>query len=139
DVFKGIIACLLGYFLLGNDGLMSAGIGAIIGHNWPLYFKFKGGKGVLTSFAVVIMIDWKVSLILLAVFIITVAISRYISLGSLLSAVAFPVAAFIHNGNDKLYVTIALILAILVVIRHRTNIKRIFNGSESKFGKKKAA
>ncbi|MDP4182682.1 MAG: glycerol-3-phosphate acyltransferase, partial [Bacillota bacterium] len=47
DVFKGIIACLLGYFLLGNDGLMSAGIGAIIGHNWPLYFKFKGGKGVL--------------------------------------------------------------------------------------------
>lgn len=139
DALKGVLACTIGSLILGYDGLMVAGIGSIVGHNWPLYFKFKGGKGVLTSFAVALMIDWKVALVLFAIFVILVAIFRYISLGSIISASIFPIAAYIHKGEDKLYIAIAVIFAALIVLRHRSNIKRIVQGTESKFGKKKTA
>jgi glycerol-3-phosphate acyltransferase PlsY len=139
DALKGILACIIGNLILGYDGLMVAGIGSIVGHNWPVYFKFKGGKGVLTSFAVALMIDWKVALVLFAIFVVIVTISRYISLGSVISAALFPAAAFIHKGDDKLYLSIAVIFAALIIIRHRSNIKRIVQGTESKFGKKKTA
>ncbi|WP_457920568.1 glycerol-3-phosphate 1-O-acyltransferase PlsY [Pseudobacteroides cellulosolvens] len=139
DALKGVLACLIGSLLVGNNGLMVAGIGSIVGHNWPLYFKFKGGKGVLTSFAVALMMDWKVALILFAIFAIVVAISKYISLGSIIGAALFPVAAYIHKSDDKLYLVIAVIFAFLIILRHRSNIKRIVQGTESKFGKKKTA
>ncbi len=139
DALKGVLACLIGSLLIGNNGLMVAGIGSIVGHNWPLYFKFKGGKGVLTSFAVALMMDWKVALILFAIFAVVVAISRYISLGSIIGAALFPVAAYIHRSDDKLYLVISMIFAFLIILRHRSNIKRIVQGTESKFGKKKTA
>lgn len=139
DALKGVLACLIGSLLVGNNGLMVAGIGSIVGHNWPLYFKFKGGKGVLTSFAVALMMDWKVALILFAIFAVVVAISKYISLGSIIGAALFPVAAYIHKSDDKLYLVISVIFAFLIILRHRSNIKRIVQGTESKFGKKKTA
>jgi len=142
DVLKGIVACILGWFFTrniagGEYGLMATGMGAILGHNWPLYFKFKGGKGVLTSFAVVIMLDIKVSIVLLLFFVIVVAISRFISLGSIASAGVFPIVAFIHKPHDMAYIAFALMFGILVIARHKMNISRILNGSESKFGSKK--
>lgn len=139
DILKGIIACLIGSVIYGKEGLIVAGIAAIIGHNWPLYFKFKGGKGVLTTFAVVIMMDWQVAIALLCVFIIIVVLTRYISLGSVLGAMLFPIGAYIRDGDNGVYVVSAVILAVLVVIRHRSNIARIFRGTESKFGAKKSA
>jgi glycerol-3-phosphate acyltransferase PlsY len=138
DALKGVIACIIGNLICGRDGLMAAGIASIIGHNWPLYFRFKGGKGVLTSFTVAILIDWKVSLILFGIFIIIVAITRFISLGSVVAASLFPVAAFLHESKNLLYIAIAFILGALIVIRHRSNIVRIYNGTESKLGAKKA-
>lgn len=139
DVLKGIIACLIGNAVCGKGGLIAAGIAAIIGHNWPLYFKFKGGKGVLTTFAVVIMMDWQVAIALLCVFIFTVAVTRYISLGSVLSAFLFPFGAYLSDGNNSVYIVSSIILAALVIIRHRSNIVRICKGTESKFGAKKNA
>ncbi len=139
DVLKGITACLIGSFIGGGDGLMAAGIAAIIGHNWPLYFRFRGGKGVLTSFAVVIMMDWKAALILFAVFLAVVVFTRYISLGSVVSAALFPLVAYLDNGKNRLYVILAFVLGLLVVVRHRSNIIRIYQGTESKFGLKKSA
>ncbi len=144
DLLKGIAACLIGMLLTGNVenagqlGLMAGGLGAVVGHNWPLYFGFKGGKGVLTSFAVVLMMDWRIALLLLGVFIIVVAVTRYVSLGSVIGSALFPlVAAIPYFEKSKVFVLFALCLGFLAVIRHRTNIERLLKGTESRFGAKK--
>ena len=136
DILKGIIACLIGRLIAGELGLMTAGIAAILGHNWPVYFKFKGGKGVLTSLAVVIMMDRKLALILLVSFIIIVALTRYVSLGSVIASSLFPISAVI-TGKSSEFIVFAIILAELVIIRHCANLDRLFKGTESKFRKKK--
>ena len=141
DVLKGVIACLIGYYLVGggfvdNTGVMVGGIAAIIGHNWPVYFGFKGGKGVFTSLAVVLMMDWELGLMLLGVFIIVVAITRWVSLGSILGSALFPVFGVVF-GRSIRFTVFALILALLIIFRHRSNIQRLLKGTESKFGAKK--
>lgn len=146
DLLKGIISCLLGTWLIGNVdnvgnlGLMIGGIAAIIGHNWPLYFGFKGGKGVLTTLAVVMMMDWRIGLILLGVFIIIVAFTRYVSLGSIVGSALFPIIALIPVfGRSKVFVVFAAFLGLLIIMRHSSNIERIFKGTESKLGAKKTS
>jgi glycerol-3-phosphate acyltransferase PlsY len=149
DVLKGVIAYLLGNLIIGSAavdtlnipgalemGGMVGGIAAIVGHNWPIYFGFKGGKGILTSFSVVMMMDWKLGLILLGLFIVIVAITRYVSLGSIIACVVFPVGAFI-KGNGIVFTVFAAILGMLAIARHNGNIKRLINGTESKIGAKK--
>lgn len=145
DVLKGVIACLIGLFLIGEIegigtlGLMVGGITAIIGHNWPVFFRFKGGKGIFTSFAVVLMMDWKIGLMLLGVFIIVVALTKYVSLGSIIGSGLFPIVSAIPSFNKSLvFIVFAAILAFLAIYRHRSNIQRIINGTESKLGSKKA-
>ena len=83
DILKGFYLVWIGHYIAGETGTIIAGASAIIGHNWPLYFGFKGGKGVLTSFAVVAYIDWKLCIISSGAFIIIVSITRYVSLGSM--------------------------------------------------------
>jgi glycerol-3-phosphate acyltransferase PlsY len=137
DILKGVIACLLGRLIAGGDiGIMAAGFGAIIGHNWPLYFGFKGGKGVLTSAAVVMMMDWRAGAICLTVFIILVAITRYVSLGSIVGAGLFPIVSLVM-GRNALFIIFSTAIAILIIFRHRSNIVRLLNGTESKLFKKK--
>lgn len=136
DVLKGVVSCLAGLYLYGDTGLMIGGLAAVLGHNWPVYFGFKGGKGIFTSFSVVMMMDWKLGLILIGIFIIVVAITRYISLGSMLGAALFPVTAFVF-GKSVEFIVFATLIAVLAVARHQANIKRIVNGTESKFGSKK--
>lgn len=136
DILKGVAACLIGKWVAGEPGLVFAGMGAVLGHNWPLYFGFKGGKGILTSFAVVLMIDWRIALGLLGLFIIIVALTRYISLGSIIGSALLPVVALILK--KPYYLVIAwLVLAILAVYRHRANIGRLLQGNENKLGAKK--
>jgi glycerol-3-phosphate acyltransferase PlsY len=146
DVLKSVIACLIGLFLVGDVenaeklGLIVGGLGAIAGHNWPVFFGFKGGRGVLTSLVVVLMMDWRIGLILLGVFIIIVAVTRYVSLGSIVGSALFPLVAAIPVFNhDKLFIIFALCLGFLAVIRHSDNIERILKGTESKLGAKKQA
>ncbi len=140
DMLKGFIACIIGFYIMGSYGelgIMTGGVAAIVGHNWPVYFGFKGGKGILTTLAVVLMMDWKIALVLLCIFIIIVAITRYVSLGSVVSSVLFPIAGFAFEKTG-VFICFAAFLGILAVIRHRSNIARILNGTESKLGKKKA-
>jgi glycerol-3-phosphate acyltransferase PlsY len=137
DFAKGIVACLVGYMLWGKLGVMAAGTGAILGHNWPLYFRFKGGKGVLTSIAVVIMMDWKIALIVIGIFTVLVAATRFVSLGSIAGAALFPVIALLLNRSSA-FILFALFIALLIIFRHRTNIVRILAGNEAKLGSKKA-
>lgn len=145
DVLKGVLACLIGLLLVGNIpgigelGLMVGGVAAIIGHNWPVYFSFKGGKGALTSFTVVMMMDWKIGLILLGIFIIIVAVTRYVSLGSVTCAALFPVISLIPVFEKSLIFTVlALFLGLLVIVRHHSNISRLLKGTERKLGEKKS-
>ncbi len=147
DILKGVLSFIIGQIListtpegsmlnLANIGGMAAGISAIAGHNWPVYFGFKGGKGILTSFAVVMMMDWRLGLILLGIFAVIVAITRYVSLGSIIASAAFPVAALI-KGNGPIFILFSAILAVLAVLRHSANINRLLKGTESKLGQKK--
>lgn len=135
DIAKGVVSYLIGLYIAGDTGALVGGAACILGHNWPLYFKFKGGKGALTSMAVVFMMDWKIALMILASFVLVVAITRYVSLGSILAAGLFPVVSLILQKNIT-FIVFALFIAVLIIVRHRSNIKRLINGTESKFGKK---
>lgn len=137
DILKGLLAYLAGYYIAGNAlGGMVGGTAAVIGHVWPLYFGFKGGKGVLTSLAVLLMIDWYIALVLLGIFIIIVLLTRYVSMGSIVGAALFPVLSLILDRSVETVLFSALIAA-LIIFMHRTNIKRLLNGTESKIGSKK--
>jgi len=137
DLLKGIIACIIGQLIGGYTenhgyiGMYAAGFAAVLGHNWPIFFGFKGGKGVLTTFAVILYISPLPALICLGVFIITVALTRYVSLGSLIASLCWPVLSFFFNLPVILKVIGALLVA-LIVVRHRDNIIRLVNHEEKK-------
>ena len=149
DFCKGILAVLIGKLLLGlagfdtSYGACIAGIFAVIGHNWPIYFGFKGGKGVLTSFSVLLIVVPIPTLIVFALFVILVAITRYVSLGSIVGAASLPVIVF-FAGDYLLSVSglsavfyLCTFVAALIIIRHHANIKRLIKGQESKLSLKK--
>ena len=145
DVLKGVLACLLGNYIIGyvegigNLGIMLAGLFAVIGHNWPVYFGFKGGKGIFTSITVIFMMDWRMGLLLLGVFIVIVAVTRYVSLGSVAGAFLFPFLSLLPVFEKTLtFAFFAFIIAVMAIVRHRENIRRIIKGTESKLGKKKS-
>jgi acyl phosphate:glycerol-3-phosphate acyltransferase len=135
DIIKGIIACIVGLLLVGQTGILAGGTAAVIGHNWPLYFGFKGGKGVLTTLAVIMMMDWRIGLLLLGVFLIIVFVTRYVSLGSIIGAALIPVFSFLF-GKDAMFILFSFFLGLLIIIRHYSNLSRLINGTESKLGKK---
>ena len=113
-----------------------AGLFAVLGHIFPCFFKFKGGKGVATSGGMVIMIDWRIALILLVIFALTILITKYVSLGSILMAVFYPVFIGIFY-KDIILALIATVFTIIIVVAHRENVKRLINHTENKIGQKK--
>lgn len=136
DAGKGLIPVLLAKQLLVNDTMwIVVGIMAIIGHTWPVFLNFKGGRGVATAAGMLIGLSWKIILILLAVWIITLVISRYISLASILAAISLPICLRIFQFPTS-YLLLGSLLALLVVLRHRPNIKRLLAGEEFKIGEK---
>ncbi len=137
DIVKGILAYTAGYYIFGGHfGGMLGGTAAILGHVWPVFFGFKGGKGVLTSLAVLLLIDWPIALSLLGVFILILLISRYVSLGSIIAAFLFPIVAVVI-GRSMETVIFSTIIAVLIIVKHHANIKRLLEGTESKFSLKK--
>ncbi len=142
DILKGIIACIIGlslgvYFYsegaMDSISLLVAGAGAVIGHNWPVYFKFKGGKGALTAVAVLFMIDWVMALLCLGFFVTIIALTRYVSLGTifattLIAAVSF-IPIFVHTFYFNIFVCL---MALMVIFRHRENVQRLLSGTENK-------
>lgn len=151
DFLKGILACvpaLITAVVMKESGeirmwyMTAAGFGAILGHNFPLYFGFKGGKGVLTSFAVMLFIVPIPALIALLVFVAVVAATRYVSLGSMLAAVSLVACVFFagdylgtQSGLSAVSV-FCLAAAVLLIVRHHANIGRLLKGKESKISLK---
>ena len=150
DVLKGVIAVLIaviaGKIVKNVDQAMLvqiAGILVVIGHTFPIFFEFKGGKGVATSLGVLLMINWKIGLICLVFALVIMALGRIVSLGSVGAAILCPVLTlFIHSNyiveaTGIKYLVFGLILAAIVIFNHRANIQRIANGTESKLSFKK--
>ena len=153
DILKGVvsigIAILVGYlFNAQNKSILVqiAAIAVLIGHTFPIFFGFKGGKGVATSLGVLIMTNWQIGLICLAIAIIIMAITKMVSLGSCMAAIAFPLLTYfaanifenayiVKEGSS--YFVYSIILAVIVLFNHRSNIKRIITGKENKLSFKK--
>ncbi len=153
DILKGVvsisIAMILGNIVQGmNKELLVqiAGIAVVIGHTFPIFFQFKGGKGVATSLGVLLMSNWQIGLICLVFALVLMILTRMVSLGSCGAAVLFPVLTLFINENYTVltegkkgttYLVYSIILAVIVLFNHRSNIKRILNGTENRLGSKK--
>lgn len=143
DLLKGIIAVVFAGILfgelgqLGGMGKMAAASATIVGHIFPVFFGFKGGKGILTAAAVFGVFDIRVLAIILGTFIIVVLICRYVSLASVCAAAMLPIALGILHGFSSLYFVIGFFTAALVIFMHRSNISRLLKGTESKFSFKR--
>ncbi len=131
-------------YILGNLKYI-AGIFVVLGHDFPVFFGFRGGKGVATSLGVALTLDWQVGLIIAVIALIIMASSRYVSLGSICAAALYPFVLFVYlmakemsNLNDKLgYIVMAFVLALLLIVKHHSNIKKLSLGTENKLFSKK--
>ena len=145
DALKTMLSIVIGSMLFyGMQGAYLGALFCIIGHVFPIYYKFRGGKGVLASAVAILMLDPIIFLILLAVFIITVAISRYISLGSVLSGFIYPALIYVRNQlgtfneSEKIIPFLfAIFIGLFLIITHRKNLQRIQQKKENKFSFKK--
>ncbi len=151
DILKGVVAILVA-IIVGNIAkdvdkallVQIAGILVILGHTFPIFFEFRGGKGVATSLGVLLMTNWQIGLICLVFALVIIICTRMVSMGSVGAAILFPVLTlfikdhFIVEGTVLKYFIYSLILAVFVIFNHRENIKRIMNGTENKisFSKK---
>jgi len=115
---------------------ITAGFAAILGHNYTCFLKFKGGKGIATTAGVLIALAPSAFLVVLCIFILVVALSRYISLGSITAAFCLPFAVWFFNGSKTMVIVMAA-LGALAIYKHKANIGRLLNGTENRFGKKK--
>ena len=145
DILKGVISLLLAKLAINfgayEVSMYVAGVAAVVGHNFPVFFGFKGGKGVATSLGVILLLDWKIGLITLVIALAIMAISKYVSLGSVMAALVFVIIQIVvmiaTDSFDITRLVCVVILGGLLIIRHRANIKRLLNGTENKLGSKK--
>lgn len=145
DILKGVVALLLAKLAINlgayDVSMYIAGVAVVLGHNFPVFFGFKGGKGVATSLGVILILDWKIGLITLVIALLIMAISKYVSLGSIMAAVVFiilqTVVMAVSDSFDITRFICVLILGGLLIIRHRANIVRLLKGTENKLGSKK--
>ncbi len=139
DIGKQLAAVLVGSIFVGRYGAYLAGLFCMIGHIFPIYYRFKGGKGVLTAATMILLIDPMIFSILFIVFAITLLITRYVSLSSIIAAITYPAAVYVANGNNPQFFELlfALFAGALVIFMHRSNLRRLFRNEESKFSFKK--
>ncbi len=142
DILKGVIAILIAIgfgkiFKDVNGALLVqvAGVAVILGHTFPIFFKFKGGKGVATSLGVLIMSNWQIGLICLVFALILIILTQMVSVGSIAAAILYPVLTlfipqnYIVPGNYLIY---SIVLAVIIIFNHRENVKRLLNGTENR-------
>ena len=134
DMLKGTVAVILAGYFAGPNGAMAAGLGAFLGHLFPVWLKFRGGKGVATYIGILLGLFWPAALLFCAVWLLVAVITRYSSLSALVASVAAPIFLW-WLGHAALAALFAL-LTLLVFYAHRGNIGRLLAGSEGKIGQK---
>ena len=139
DVAKGAVAVLVARWLWGEEAAMVAGIGAFLGHVFPIWLRFKGGKGVATLIGVLTALSWPVGLIFCATWLVIAVARQYSSLAGITAAVTSPIFAYVVADSLSLAATAALMAAILI-LKHAQNVRRLWSGTEPKisFGSRKA-
>ncbi|MBO8137216.1 MAG: glycerol-3-phosphate 1-O-acyltransferase PlsY [Desulfotomaculum sp.] len=136
DMAKGFAAILSAWQFGGAAFELTAAVGALLGHSYPLFLKFKGGKIIATGAGIIFTISPWSGLIGLLLFIVTLAVTRYVSLSSMVAALSIPVTFYLFNFSPP-YVIFAVLVAVFAVYKHRSNIKRLISGTEFKIGQKK--
>ena len=138
DGLKAAVSVLLSMFLMGEGGAYIAALFAILGHIFPIYYKFRGGKGVAVAAISILCLNPLVFAILVVIFVAIVYTSRYISLGSIICAFFYPMLLNAFNSDKGFIATvISVLVAVIVIVMHRSNIKRLMNRTENKIGQKK--
>lgn len=150
DILKAVCAVYLGKWL-GSIGqateltkelaLCVSGLTVILGHNYPIYYGFRGGKGIATSLGVILVIEWQIGIVCLIFALLVMILTRMVSLGSISAAVLYPVMVLVQGksvSNKWIYLIFALMLSSLAIYKHRSNIKRIMNGTENKLWETKS-
>ena len=139
DFLKAVIASLIGRLFLGFFGAYLAGFFCFVGHIFPFFYKFKGVKGIVTAAAMVLMTDWRIFLILVALFVLIVAVTKYISLGSVVGLAFYPIVLdrmwgiFAYGNRPRFVIIFTIGVMLLGIWGHRKNIKRIIDHTENKF------
>ena len=142
DILKGVVAILIAMlmnkiFPNSNGALLVqiAGVAVILGHTFPIFFKFKGGKGVATSLGVLIMSNWQIGLICLVFALILIILTQMVSVGSIAAAILYPVLTIFIPQNYILpgnYIIYSVVLTVIIVFNHRENVKRLLSGTENR-------
>lgn len=150
DALKAVITYFVAFGIakaFGLDAEMTmyckylAALFTVLGHNFPVFFGFRGGKGILTSTTVIFLFDWRIGIMVLLLGVAIIALTRYVSVGSMLGCVLYPMFVFAFNSGEtllykKLHLVLALVLGILGIWRHRSNIQKLLAGQESRIGEK---
>ena len=142
DLLKAVVPILIVKFLIFKNNeyidllTLYTGLGVVLGHNYPVWLKFKGGKGIASTCGVLISFDPWIILAGLPLFVLLVAVTKYVSVGSLSIALLFPIWIAIRHPGDIHMIILALVFTLLAFIKHRSNIKRIIEGTENKIGQR---
>lgn len=142
DALKALIPLLIIRFYIFSDNdliiplLLITGLGAVLGHNFPFWLRFKGGKGIAVTGGVMLAYDWRLGLIAFGVFMIITLITKYVSVGSLALSLLFPIWMLIMHPGEIHMLLLSLGYTILAFLKHRSNIKRLLSGTENKIGQK---
>lgn len=142
DALKAIIPILLIRLVIFPDYealnllMLYTGLGAVLGHNFPFWLHFKGGKGIAATGGVMLAYDWRLAMAALVVFLIIVVITRYVSLGSLVISILLPIWIIIFYPGNLHMIIVGIIFTLSAFIKHRSNIKRLISGTENKIGQK---
>jgi len=138
DVFKGVISILLAkYFLLNDSWQVAVGLSTLIGHIWPVWLNWRGGKAVATGLGIFLGLSWQVGLATLGIFILMITLFRIVSLASVSAALALPLIMFLSFNTSSIsfpFLIISLLAMTLVIWRHRENILRLMKGKEPRIG-----
>lgn len=137
DMGKGVAACLLGGWLFYSqgmflEGMTLGGLAAMVGHDFPAFLHFRGGKGILTGFAIALTIDWRIGALIFAVFALTYLLTTLVSLGSVLASITFGVGFVLFHHDNPWVMGGGIAMAVLAVFMHRGNIVRLLKGEEKK-------
>lgn len=137
DVLKAVVAALVGRAIQGETGMLVAGVAVMAGHIWPVIYNFRGGKGIAAAFGFIIFTDPLTALLLFVEQISIIALTRYMSLGSIVSCFMYPVFTVIFHWGDAPRIAVSIIMGALALFAHRSNIVRLINRNENRLDFKK--